>query len=132
MSPGGIGAQSGAEAVVDARLKQARVIAQGNEIAGNAGTEERDTKVGCESGAGGCRLACDGATRPSGSNVDRWANEEISGSEGNSSAAGGGFRASPGELVAAGGKAAEGKVITGVVVQRLINESREIQGCSFV
>ena len=101
-APGGIGAQSGAEAVVDARLKQAKVKAQGNEITGNAGTDEHDTKFGCESGAGGCRLACAGATRPSGSNVDRWAGEEISGSEGNSSAAGGGSRTSLGQQVAAG------------------------------
>ena len=96
----GSGVQSGAEADVDARLMQARVTAQGNEIAGNAGTDEHDTKFGCESGAGGCRLACAGATRPSGSNVDRWADEETNGSEGNSSAAGGGSRTSLGQLVA--------------------------------
>ena len=102
-APGGIGAQSGAEAVVHARLKQARVKAQGHESAGYVGTDEHETKFGCDSGAGGCRLACDGATRPSGSNVDRCADEEISGSEGNSSAAGGGSRASLGQLVAAGG-----------------------------
>ena len=46
------------------------------------------------------------------------------GSEGNSSAAGGGSRVSLGQRVAAGGKAAEGKVITGATVQRLINEIR--------
>ena len=87
-----------------------------NEIAGNAGTDEHDTKFGCESGAGGCRLACAGATRPSGSNVDRWADEVTSGSEGNSSAAGGGARVSLGQLVAAGGD----KVTTKESVQRLI------------
>ena len=97
--------------------------AQGNEITGNAGTDEHDTKFGCESGAGGCKLACAGATRPSGSNVVRWAGEEISGSEGYSSAAGGGSRTSLMQQVAAGGK-----VTTKGSVQRLIDDIRLIPG----
>ena len=32
--------------------------ANGNEVATIAGKDEHDTKFGCESGAGGCRLAC--------------------------------------------------------------------------
>ena len=123
-APGGIRVQSGAEAVVDARLIQARVTAQGNEAADMNGTEEHDTKIGCESGAGGCRLACGGATRPSGGIVDRCADAEISGSEGSSSAVGGGSRASLGQRVSVGGSADVGKVITGATVQRLINEIR--------
>ena len=100
-------------------MKQARVKAQGHESAGYVGTDEHETKFGCDSGAGGCRLACDGATRPSGSNVGRWADEETSGIEGNSSAAGGGSRASLRQLVAAGGK-----VSTEGSVQRLIDGIR--------
>ena len=81
------------------------VIAQGNGIAGHGGTDEHDTKFGCELGAGGCRLTCEGATRPAGSSVGRWADEESSGSGGSDRAVGGSSRSSWRQRVAAGGKA---------------------------
>ena len=73
-----------------------------NADAGLVGTDKHDTKVGCKSGAGGCRLAGDGATRPAGSRCGKWADEEISDREGNSCAAGGGSCVSQRQLVADG------------------------------
>ena len=92
-----------------------------NEIAGNAGTDEHDTKFGCESGAGGCRLACGGATRPGGSVI--WADEEISGSEGSSSAAGGCSCTSRSKLVQQGAKECK-------EVERLLRTVREVKRLS--
>ena len=113
---GGGGVQSGDEAVADARLTQTRVTTKVNEIAGITGTDEHGTTSGCESGAGGCRLACG----------DRWADEETSGSDGNNTAAGGDARASLGQQAAAGGKAAKRRVSTGAMVQALIDDIRSV------
>ena len=112
-------------------MKQASVKAHRNETAGIVGTGEHDTKFGCESVAGGCRLASVGATRPAGSDADRWAGKEIRDSEGSSSCstAGGGSRASSRQLVPAGkfarGKLRQPKGVSKSVQQRA-EERREI------
>ena len=46
-APGGIGVRSGAEVVDDARSNPAEMKAQANEITDIAGTDEHDTKGGC-------------------------------------------------------------------------------------
>ena len=69
------------------------------------------------------------ATRPSGGIVDKYADAEITGSEGSYSAVGGGSRVSLGQRMPAGGSAVGGKVTTGVTVQRLIDDIRVAAEC---